>query len=237
MSVSEFVSGQERLEIFNQLEREGIILNAHLMGTGLKQLTVIKRLTSKKDEWFFLMACPACFKARISDLDDWDLGFAFIGEQGIPYRFFTSGGSMVGENDILIRIPETIERIIRRKHFRIKAHPAAVLRARADAQEIEMRVIDISQGGALVMFTADQQLRMLSSGQQLLDLRIMLLPGEKEAEALRVNRAEVRSVALEPQSGTYHFGLMFVDLTSREEKAIKNRIYVDQRQMLRKKTV
>jgi c-di-GMP-binding flagellar brake protein YcgR len=78
---------------------------------------------------------------------------------------------------------------------------------------------------------------MLSSGQQLLDLRIMLLPGEKEGEALRVNRAEVRSVALEPQSGTYHFGLMFVDLTSREEKAIKNRIYVDQRQMLRKKTV
>ena len=78
---------------------------------------------------------------------------------------------------------------------------------------------------------------MLAAGQELSDLRIKLLPGEKDAEALRVKQAEVRSVALEPNSGTFHFGIMFVDLSKLEEKLIKERIYVDERQMLRKKGV
>ena len=99
-----------------------------------------------------------------------------------------------------------------------------------------MKVIDISQGGALVMFANEEdETRMLATGQELTDIRIKLLPGEKDVEALRVNQAEVRSVALEPNSGTYHFGLMFVELSKLEEKLIKERIYVDQRQMLRKK--
>lgn len=238
MSASEFISGQEKLDIFKQLEKEGILLNVHLLGTGLTQLTVIKRLVSKKKEWHILIECPQGFREKVSGLDAWDLAFAFIGEQGIPYRFNTSGGEMVGGSDILIKVPGAIERLHRRKHFRIKAHPSAVLKASINGQEAEMKMIDISQGGALVMFSPKETgNRMLTTGQELTDIRMKLLPGEKEEHALRVNRAEVRSVALEPNSGTYHFGLMFVDLSKREEKSIKERIYVDQRQMLRKKMV
>ncbi len=238
MSASEFVSGQEKLNIFKQLEKEGIILNMHLLGTDLKKLTVIMRVISRKKEWFFLIECPPELKEKISGLDEWELAFAFIGEQGIPYRFITVGGEMVGGHDMLIKVPDAIERRLRRKHFRIKAHPAAVLKAVINGQDVEMKMIDISQGGALVMFSEhENKNRMLATGQELTDIRMMLLPGEKEIDALRVKRAEVRSVALEPNSGIYHFGLMFVDLNKMEEKLIKDRIYVDQRQMLRKKTI
>jgi c-di-GMP-binding flagellar brake protein YcgR len=236
MSASEFVSGREEIDIFKQLEKEGIILHVHLRGTSLKQLVVVKRLTTKKKEWYFLIDCPQSFREKAGGINEWELAFAFIGEQGIPYRFATSGGGMVGDCDMLIKVPDAIERIHRRKHFRIKAHPAAVLKAGINGEDAEMRMIDISQGGALVMFS-DKKGRMLTTGQELTDIRMMLLPGEKEAQSLRVNRAEVRSVALEPKSGLYHFGLMFVDLSKQEEKAIKDRIYVDQRQMLRKKTM
>jgi c-di-GMP-binding flagellar brake protein YcgR len=236
MSASEAVTGQEKIDIFKQLEKEGIILNVHLRGTCLKQLAVVKRLTTKKKEWCFLIECPPSFKEKKPEVSAWDLAFAFIGEQGVPYRFTTTGNIMVGDHDVLIHVPEAIERIHRRKHFRIRAHPAAVLKARINKEEAVMKMVDISQGGALVMFP-DNQGRMLTTGQELTDIRMMLLPGEKEADSLRVYRAEVRSVALEPKSGLFHFGLMFVDLSKKEEKAIKDRIYVDQRQMLRKKTM
>ncbi len=236
MAARDAIRDQEKIDIFKQMEKEGIILYMHLLGTGLKQLTVIKRLTTKKDNWCFLIECPQGFRRKLPETDKWELGFAFIGEQGVPYRFTTVGGEMVGNSELLIKVPAEIERRRRRKHFRIKAHPRAVLRAKIGGREAKMKMIDISQGGALVMF-ADQQdeNRMLATGQELTDIRITLLPGEKEAEALRVKQAEVRSVALEPNSGTYHFGLMFVDLSEQEEKLIKERIYVDQRQMLRKK--
>lgn len=236
MTANEFISGQKKLDVFRQLEKEGIILHAHLLGAGLKQLTVVKRLTLKKKKWYLLIECPPGFKNNINNIKEWNLEFAFIGEQGTPYRFNTSGGEMIGDSDMLIKMPETIELKHRRKHFRIKAHPAAVLKAKVNREETEMKMVDISQGGALVMFSDNSQAnRMLTTGQELTDIRIMLLPGEKEAQALRVNRAEVRRVVLEPNSGIYHFGLMFVDLNRMEEKLIKERICVEQRQMLRKK--
>lgn len=238
MTASELISGQDELDIFRHLEKEGVLLHVHLLGTCLKQMTVIKRLTSRKKEWSFLIECPQALKEEISRRDEWEMAFAFIGEQGIPYRFTASGGKMVGDHDLLIKVPDTIKRIHRRKHFRIKAHPSAVLKARlSNGDETEMKMIDISQGGALIMFSDNQQNQMLTTGQELADIRMKLLPGEKDSEALRVNRAEVRSVALEPNSGTFHFGLMFVDLSEDEEKLIKERIYVDRRQMLRKRTV
>lgn len=238
MAASEQIIGEEKLNIFRTLEKEAILLNAHLMRTGLTQLTVIKRLTSQNGDWFFLIECADIFKERINRMEVWGMRFAFIGEQGVHYRFKTIGGRMIGGCDLLIQVPEALERFHRRKHFRIKAHPAARLKAQADGKELEMRIMDISQGGALVMFVnQEDENRMLASGQELKDLRIKLLPGEKDAEALRVKQAEVRSVALEPNSGTFHFGIMFIDLSKLEEKLIKERIYVDQRQMLRKKGV
>ena len=236
MSASESVSGQEKLNIFKTLEKETILLNVRLLRTGLTQLAVIKRLTSQNEDWFFLIECSQRFKERISTMDNWGMAFAFIGEQGIHYRFKTVGGKFIGGCDMLIRVPDAIDRFHRRKHFRIKAHPAARLKAKIDGREAVMKLIDISQGGALVMFADnEQENRMMAAGQALTDLRIKLLPGEKDAAALRVKQAEVRSVALEPNSGTFHFGIMFVDLSKLEEKLIKERIYVDERQMLRKK--
>jgi hypothetical protein len=236
MSASESVSGQEKLNIFKALEKETILLNVRLLRTGLTQLAVIKRLTSQNEDWFFLIECSQRFKERISTMDNWGMAFAFIGEQGIHYRFKTVGGKFIGGCDMLIRVPDAIDRFHRRKHFRIKAHPAARLKAKIDGREAVMKLIDISQGGALVMFAdKEQENRMMAAGQALTDLRIKLLPGEKDAAALRVKQAEVRSVALEPNSGTFHFGIMFVDLSKLEEKLIKERIYVDERQMLRKK--
>lgn len=238
MAAKDAIKDKEKLDIFKQMEKEGIILNVHLQGTDLKQLTVVKRLTTKKKVWYFEIDCPQGFKEQNSQPDNWELAFAFIGDQGVPYRFTTVGGELVDDSDMLIKVPDEIERKRRRKHFRIKTHPAAVLKAKVDGKEAEMKMIDISQGGALVMFARpEDEYRMLSTGQELTDIRIKLLPGEKDAEALRVNRAEVRSVALEPNSGTFHFGLMFVNLSAQEEKFIKERIYVDQRQMLRKKTI
>ncbi|MEW6076968.1 MAG: PilZ domain-containing protein [Thermodesulfobacteriota bacterium] len=236
MNTSEIVSGQEKIDIFSQMEKEGIIINVHLRGSCLKHLAVIKRLTTKKKEWYFLIECPQSFKSAKPEVSEWELAFAFIGDQGVPYRFITSGGGMVGDRDVLIPVPESIERIHRRKHFRIRCHPAALLKAKTDGGEVAMKMVDISQGGSLVMFP-DNKGRMLAKGQILMNIRIMLLPGEKEEESLRVGRAEVRSVSLEPKSGLYHFGLMFADLNQREEKAIKDRIYVDQRQTLRKKSM
>ena len=236
MSASEPVSGQEKLNIFKALEKEAILLNVRLLKTGLTQLAVIKRLTAQNGDWFFLIECSQKFKEKISIMNTWGMAFAFIGEQGIHYRFKTVGGRLIGGCDMLIRVPDAIDRFHRRKHFRIKAHPAARLKAKIDGRESVMKLIDISQGGALVMFAdKGQENRMMAAGQELTDLRIKLLPGEKDAEALRVKQAEVRSVALEPNSGTFHFGIMFVDLSKLEEKLIKERIYVDERQMLRKK--
>ncbi len=236
MVASESINGEEKLNIFRLLEKEGILLNARLFKTGLTQLAVIKRLTAQNGNWFFLIECSQIIKERISTMDEWRMGFAFIGEQGIHYRFNTSGGRVIGDCDVLLRVPDAIDRFHRRKHFRIKAHPAARLRASIEGKPALLKVIDISQGGALVMFAdKENENRMLATGQELTDLRIKLLPGEKYEHALRVNQAEVRSVALEPNSGTFRFGLMFADLSKLEEKLVKERIYVDERQMLRKK--
>jgi len=190
MASRDAITDQEKLDIFRQMEKEGILLNAHLLGTGLKQLTEIKRLVTKKEDWYFLIECPQSFQEKVGEPDKWELAFAFIGEQGVPYRFSTMGGEMVGSSDMLIRVPDSIERKRRRKHFRIKTHPAAVFRASIGGKAAEMRMIDISQGGAMVMFAREEdESRMLATGQELTDIRITLMPGEKESEALRVNQA------------------------------------------------
>ncbi len=229
-------SNDQKLALFRQLQQDGLILHMSLQGTSFKKLTVIDQVSSSdNNQSLFAVSCPKGYQDAVEGLGEKSFDFTFIDKNGIPSRFTTTGGKIIKGNRLLFKIPATVEQRHRRRHFRIKMPAGAYLTARADGQEKKLAMIDVSQGGALITgFGDDRKQKQFEDNQELTDLSLNLLTSGEEVAPVSVRRAEIKRVVFEKNTESFYYGLMFKEITKSENLRLKERIYVNQRQMLRK---
>ncbi|MDY6832849.1 MAG: PilZ domain-containing protein [Thermodesulfobacteriota bacterium] len=236
MAEGELLTGQEAREILRDLRKNSTILQMHLKGTHFKKLTVVTAIQPKPGRPLLYVDHPPGFAKAAEGVDNWEIVFTFTGVHGIPYSFTTFGGFFREEdNTIAVEAPEAVERKQRRKHLRVKPPVGTVTTAIIDGEGYDIQIVNISLGGALVMFSSPViKEDVVKRGQEVKDITIDLFPGKAGKEPVKVDRAVIRRVITEHVTSKQHYGLMFIDMARNETMRLKDYIYVNQRLMLRK---
>lgn len=236
MNDIEQIKGKKRWQVFEQLIKSRFLLHMHLKGTDYDKLTVVTGIKTEKNRPVFMVDGPPGLHRAISSLADAEFLFNFTGETGIPYTFKATGGRFLDNTTLQLDFPEVIRRKQRRSYFRIKPPVGVVMTAIVDDTPYSISIVDISEGGALVMFAGKKaRIPVLAEGHKLKHLEITLTPGEPEKPPVAVKEAIVRRVVTNTASGKYHYGIMYSKISRDEQRKLREHIYATQREMLKKK--
>lgn len=225
------IQGKNRFDIFEELRKDKTLIQMRLLGADYEQLTIVTGIQAKKNMLFFLIDYPKGFKEAVSDVEVWKMRFEFIGNDNFQYSFRTLGGEIFG-NEIWIKFPEAIEKIQKRKHFRIEVRLGTKLHFEKKSTMFDMNVIDISLKGALV--NSIQNNAILKIGENLRDVKLVF-PSEKKNLIVHIKKALVKRMEKNPRMDRYTYGLYFAMIEKNEETALKKIIYELQRKLLQKR--
>ena len=231
---TERIRHKSRLNIFRQLKRDKTLIRMHLLGHQYERLTVVTGIRNQQKTPFFLIDCPQGFKKAAAGIDDCRIRFEFTGKDKIKYVFRTSGKTLFGK-EICIRFPEVIERIQRRRHFRLTPPLGTLLFINAKPTIRKMNVIDISEGGVLgalnkgVSLSADPLFKV---GHHLKDMEL-IFPAEVETILVQIKEAIIRRLGKDPVTGRSTCAFQFMDIEKYPRKTLIELIYQFQRDILR----
>ena len=90
---------------------------------------------------------PDDFREAAADQDLWHLRFNFNGPDQLEHIFSTRGGELV-EQGLKVPFPEHVERLQRRRNFRVDALTGTRMHFTLKKINGELDLINISQGGA-----------------------------------------------------------------------------------------
>ena len=112
------IQGERLSELLQFLIEQKTILSVRMKGTDCERLTYILDITETTGGCHLIIDLPEGFAAVAHRVTPWQLGFNFNGPDKLEYLFSVTGGELHKEG-LRIPCPEFIERIQRRKNFRI----------------------------------------------------------------------------------------------------------------------
>ena len=234
MAEFEKITDQGIFELIEQLQKDRIIIKIHLLGKDYEHLTAVTGVRTKGRIPHFMIDYPRGFREAVTGVETWKIQFEFIGKDKVPYTFKTSGGQ-TSRGKILIRFPESIDRIQRREYFRLGAPVGTKIDSIINSTLHEIVVINISEGGALVSFgKGAKEKSFLKTGGLLRDLTL-LFPSEEEELKVIIKKALVKTVEKDPLTNHYRYSLQFTDIEKDEKDALRGLIYKFQRGFLRRR--
>jgi hypothetical protein len=231
MQYIEKITEKDRLKLFEQLERERVIIQMTLLGTDYERLIVIMGIRPNSQTSFFKIDYSIDFRAAVDGVDVWRMRFEYIGSDKALYRFETSGGE-ISKEGIWIRFPEYIERIQRRQFFRLEVPLDTRIHFILNSTEHAMAVVDVSEEGALISLGKQSQGQsILYPDEYLMDLTLVFPGGEE----IKIKEALIKRAIKDSLSSRYRYSLQFTDIDKREQNRLRELIYQLQRTLLKKR--
>ncbi len=206
----------------------------HLLGHQYERLTVVTGIRNPHKTPLFLIDCPQGFKEAAAGSDDCRMRFEFTGKDKIKYVFRTRGQTLL-DKEICIRFPEVIERVQRRRHFRLSPPLGTLLLINAKPLIHQMNVIDISEGGVLVALkkgVPTDEGSLFKVGRHLKVLEL-IFPDEKDTVLVQIKEAVIKRRGKDLVTGRDTCALQFVDIEKYSRKTLVELIYQFQRNILR----
>jgi len=231
---TEIIRDKNRFKIFRELERDKTLIRMHLLGHQYERLTVVTGIRNQQKTPFFLIDCPRDFKQAVAGLNDCRIRFEFTGTDKVNYVFRTSGKKFL-DKEICIRFPEIIERIQRRRHFRLTPPLGTLLYINAKPTIRKMNVIDVSQGGVLGALNKGVPMSedpLFKIGNNLKDIEL-IFPAEVETIMVQIKEAVIRRLGKDPLTGRETCAFQFRDIEKYTQKTLLELIYQCQRDLLR----
>ncbi len=234
----EKIQGKNIFDILQQAKIDRTLINLHLTGSKYENLTVITDIRVKNNNPFFSIDYTKGFKEAVVDLDACKLKFKFIGKDNIHYKFSTSGAQISHNNNkIWIKFPGAIERMQRRKNFRIDAPISTIIFYKENSTEHKINVTNISAGGAhgAVAYVDNKTQKELAweAGKILRDLELVFQ--SKKNATVYIKEASVIRLHKHTQKKQYNFAINFSDISQNEKNILIELIYKFQRESLRKR--
>jgi c-di-GMP-binding flagellar brake protein YcgR len=233
----ENITGQSIRRLLETLVTEKTLVRLRLRRSNYERLTMITGFRRKLNGSYFLADLPEGFKETVKNRKDQPLDFEFTGSEGIQYAFSTRGGEIRGDQ-ICVEFPEYIRRHQRRKHFRLEAPDGSMVEFTFQHTECCERVVDVSEGGALIALMCFEPARReklpFQVGDALEDIE-MTFPPELGGSRVKIRKAAVvRFDNGMSRTGTC-CGLQFIEIDQDQLKALTEFIYTCQREYLRKR--
>lgn len=234
---AEIIKDKSRFKIFRELVSEKTLIRMHLLGHQYERLTVVTGIRNQQKTPFFLVDCPRDFKEAVAGIDDCRIRFEFTGKDKVSYVFRTNGKQFI-DKEICLRFPDVIERIQRRRHFRLKPPLGSILYINAKPTIRKMNIIDVSQGGALGtlankgVILSEDPLFQVGNNLKYIEL---LFPDEVETIMVQIKEAAIRRMGKDPLTGRETCAFQFLDIERDARKTLLELIYQFQRGLLRKR--
>jgi hypothetical protein len=230
------VQGERLVGLFNELFDKKVIISIGVVGTGFERLTCIASVEWDSSGRYLLIDQPDEFSQFAGPAETWHLRFNFNGPDQLEYIFSTRGGELSGRN-LKIPFPEYVERLQRRKDFRIIAVPGTKLLFAVDQVKGVIDLINISLGGAYGVLRKHK--RQAHSSLLVTDQRLykvgLIFPADKEVDEqlVVINRAEVRRIEHDKERRLYKYAFEFMDVDKEQKQILIQAIYHLQRQYLK----
>lgn len=230
------LSGNKIIDLLRRLESERIVLKLNLIGRDYERLSIVTRVDEEDGTSFFHIDYPKGFIEVLSDerAGAQRIAFEFIGADRVPYAFRAVLDKVEGR-DIRVRVPDVVERIQRRKHFRIAPPVGTLIVFLRDRKECRYSVIDLSLGGAMISplkdpFPAprlypDEEIRHLTLivQKKIFRIRIQI----RKAQVLRSGK---------DTGGRPFYGIHFMEIGKEEGNMLEKWLFKWQRAVLLKRS-
>ena len=239
MTGAEKIQGKKLVRLMEQVQREKIMLSMRLVGQNYERLTMVTRIPKDENAYFFAIDPPRDFRNTVSKLGTWEIHFNFNGPDNLEYIFTTSGGKFY-DNEIQINFPDYIERLQRRRYFRLSVPAGTKLFFESDQVQREINLINISMRGTLGLLKTfnekDQKKPILKKEDYLKDIKI-IFPSDTEdnKREVNVNKTIIRRAEHDPQKNMDLYAFEFVSIDRDQERRLIQIIFNLQRLFLQKK--
>ena len=233
------VQGAKLIELFNELVANKTIISMNVVGAGFDRLTCITGTTRDANGHHLLVDPPDDFEEAAADKDLWHLRFNFNGPDQLEYIFSTRGGELVKQG-LKIPFPEHVERLQRRRNFRVDALTGTRMRFQLKKIKGVLDVINVSLGGTYGVLVKHNFKFMrgsvLKMDQQVHDIRIVFPGDDEDPEAtIAVKQAEVKRVEHDQDRGYYRYAFEFKKMDKEERQRLTQVIYGLQRKYLQRR--
>ena len=231
------VQGEKLAALFSDLVEKKVIISIHVVGTGFERLTCVASVERDSGGDHLLIDRPDGFSQSAGGSEPWNLRFNFNGPDHVEYIFNTRGGELCGPN-LKVPFPEFVERLQRRKDFRILTAPGTKLLFAADKLKGVIDLINVSLGGA---FGVLRKFRPKSHGGSplVVNQRLykvgLIFPADKEVDErlVVINRAEVRRIEHDKERRLHKYAFEFMEVEKEQKQKLTQAIYHLQRQFLK----
>ena len=232
------LSQEKALELLKYLEEQRVLVKLVVKGAGFESVTVVTGLRSINKQAQFRIDSPDNFQVVLQGKDSGRLYFEFNGQDKVLYTFEIAPAAEWQGNEVWLPAPEQIDRIQRRRNFRLDAPMGTELVLRQLEPPLKLVVVDFSLGGLLcVVESAIQQNKknlMLTRGRRLKNIEL-LFRDKNVTTKVRVTEATIVRTDRNPVTGHSQYAFQFMSMDTNEEKLLTKILYGMQRKLLRKR--
>jgi len=239
MSGAEKIQDKKLFRIMEKLQQNKTMLSMRLVGQNYQRLTMVSEILKEKHASFFIIDTPGDFKSTITKLGTWEIRFNFRGPDNLEYIFATFGGDFLDEQP-RIPFPKHIERLQRRRHFRLSVPAGTKLYFDLGQIRQEIDLMNISMSGSLGILSTssgrDQKKPMIQKEDYIRNIEIVFPSDISNSEQkLNVNKAIVRRAEYDPRRKADIYAFEFDSIDKDQEKMLIEFIYNLQRSILKRK--
>ena len=235
MEDPEIITGSRMLDLLDQLKRERTILNLNVLGTGNEGLSILLGRKEVNGSQCLMMDFPAGVRYDILYAHGRKVVIQFTDKNKIHYslRSVIEG---VSPRIMYILLPKEIQRIQRRRFFRIPPPVGTKVIINDDDGKFEFNVIDISEGGVLISHPAafHDDRKFFQHAKKTL---IIVYKEKGNIQMIKINKAEIKRIKRILETGCYNYALQFIDCGGKEENDIRNFVYSCQRRFLEERQI
>ena len=224
------------LSLFEELQQKKTLVNLRVAGRqGYNRLTMVIGVRDHKKQWQFAIDPPKGFDEAVVGRGEWTLLFQLTGPDKLEYRFTTHGG-VFEDREIWINFPHEVERIQRRRFFRVPTVPGTRLCFTLGGKTRDMDVINISIGGVLAMFVRRKgepgQLPLLKIKDEVQGVQVTC-PLEGGGLVASIPKMHVIRTEADNENDRMRYAFRFTVPGYKEEKQLSAIVYGLQRYFLR----
>lgn len=230
------IGGKSLFSLFERLKEERTPLQLTVFGRNYERLSVVTGLKRGKGESYLLIDSPHRLGEDIPENEGLKVKIEFLDKDRIQYAFRSQIAKVVGE-DIWLALPEFVERIQRRIHFRIAPPLGTRISFLRDGKPLEAPIINLSEGGALLSFSqGTREAPKLWPGEELHSLHLRCFGGRVSAE-FRIKKAVVRRAEKNPLASHPAYAFQFLEMDGKDRHALRVFIFQCQREMLQRRSL
>jgi c-di-GMP-binding flagellar brake protein YcgR len=207
-----------------------------VLGREYQRLTFVVGVEEKGSKRYLLVDCPVDLSETIHSPEGAGVRIDFMGADKLQYSFRTAI-TRISDQDLWLEYPEFIERIQRRRYFRITPPAGTTIRLPFGDQVHEAEVLNLSVGGSLLRVTSipsgDTGLKV---GDCMTDVTLTCRSGEPPMD-MRIEETTVRRIDKDEGTGRPLYALEFTRMNKKEARTLGQFICYCEIAVLRRRTL